>query len=141
METWGELGIEALQRLERAVAAGGKKEHLKLQNLRWMRGLYTKAARDEVLPVLLKDKVTVKEVEKAAAKAAHRMWVGFHWQPGNPRISPDHSMHPDPPPLQVVCGPCKRPLWVSVSWSLFFVRDRDQFLRKAMPVPYSCPEC
>ena len=92
METYGDLGISGLQNLQKAMAEAKKGGRLRFENLRWLRSLYTKSAKDKVMPLLLSEKVDLKQVEAAAKDAAHEMWVAWHWTKGNPCISPDHGV-------------------------------------------------
>ena len=65
---------------------------LNLQCLRELRGVATPEAAKSLLPCMLKDKVSRKDVEAAIQVAIHDMFVDWSWSVDNPFIHPDRRV-------------------------------------------------
>ena len=82
VDACGQASVSALENLEKY------KKDLTPNMLRCLRPLITPESRRALLPVMMKNKVTMHELELEASTIERKLWVGWHWREGNPHIDP-----------------------------------------------------
>ena len=92
VEFCGQGAIDALKNME------GKFPVTPL-TFRDLRAVATPEAAQALLSVMVKDKVTKKQVDSHMAQVIHDMLVDWHWCPENPFIHPEKRV----PPLLPLC--------------------------------------
>ena len=85
VEWVGPQAIEGLRNMEKHFTVN-------LHCLRDLRSIATPTAAKAILPTMLKDKVSRKDLDQAISRAVHDMLVDWSWSSDNDFIHPDRRM-------------------------------------------------